>query len=69
MVKLTQKTTVIDGEKIAFVETEIDDGKYTYRVLFDQKTKKRFNAFAKANGFVIGKISSDASVPERVMEI
>lgn len=62
-VKLIQKVAEIDGKKVAYVATEISDGKYTYSVRFDEKTKKRFNAFAKANGFVVRVLAEGESVP------
>lgn len=69
MLKLKQKTAVIDGKKIAFVECYIDDGKYTYRCLFDEKTKPRFNAYARTHGFKIGVVAEDEDVNERTVTL
>ena len=62
-IKITQKVADIDGKKVAFVATEICDGKYTYPVRFDEKTKKRFNVFAKSNGFVVKVLADGENVP------
>ena len=64
---LEQKTTTIDGKKIAYVETTLysGDDKYSYRVLFDKKTKKRFNAFLTSQGFKVGEISADSEVESK----
>ena len=64
-----QKTTSIDGKRIAYVETKIKVEKYDYRVLFDDKTKKRFNAFLTSKGFKIGVISDTEDVPTKIIEI
>lgn len=64
--KLEQKVTNLDGKNIAYVESTLlsDDDKYTYRVLFDKKTKKRFNAFLTSKGFKIGEVSNPNDVPK-----
>lgn len=62
-VKLIQKVADIDGKNVAFVETQLcDENGRTYTARFDDKTKKRFNAFAKANGFIIGVVADGSSV-------
>ena len=69
MLKLKQKVAEINGKKIAFVECVIDDGKYTYRCQFDEKTKVRFNHFARSHGFKIGVISDGETIPERTVSL
>lgn len=66
-IMLKQKMTEIEGKKIAYVEVELTNGKYTYRVLFDKNTKKRFNAYCRSVGFVIGQ--TDEDLPETTLEI
>lgn len=69
MLKLKQKVAVIDGKKIAFVECYIDDGKFTYRCLFDKRTKPRFNLFVKSHGFKVGEVGEGENVPERTVTL
>lgn len=69
MLKLRQKVADIDGKKIAYVETVIDDGKFTYRCNFDEKTKKRYNIYLKNLGFKVGVVAEGENVPDKVMTI
>ena len=64
-----QKTTELDGKRIAYVETEMADGKYTYTVMFDKNTKKRFNAFLLSKGFKIGVVSTNEVIEEKGLEL
>lgn len=58
-VKLTQKNATIDGNLIAYVSTVLFDGKgHKYPCMFDKNTKKRYNAFCKSKGFVIGRVDT-----------
>lgn len=70
MVKLilTQKTATLDGSNVAYVEATIHIDKYSYRVLFDKQTKKRFNAYCKSLGFKVGKVK-DSEVSEKFEEM
>lgn len=69
--KITCKQNLkeIDGKLIAYVDTTISDDKYTYRVLFDKQTKKRFNAFLKSKGFIIGEVAKDTPIEDKEKEI
>jgi len=67
MIKLEQKTAVIDGKKIAYVDARIVDGKHDYPLRFDDKTKKRWNQFLRAKGFLVGEVTEDA--PAKVVEM
>lgn len=71
MLKITQKTFVNDetNEVVAFAECTIVNDKYDYRVMFDEKTKKRANTWFRSLGFRIGKLSPGETVPEKVVEI
>lgn len=69
MLKLKQKVADIDGKKIAFVECYIDDGKFTYRCMFDKRTKPRFNLFAKSHGFKVGEVAEGETVAERTITL
>ena len=66
---LTQKTDTIDGKKIAYVLAELKDDKYTYRVIFDKQTKKRFNAYVRSLGFTVGNIDNNVELPETQLEV
>jgi hypothetical protein len=68
MVKFTQKTAVIDGKKIAFVETVICLGGYSYSVRFDERNKKKINSYCRSLGFIIGEVADDIDVPCKVVE-
>lgn len=68
-VTLEQKTTTLEGKNVAYVETTLHDGGYTYRAIFDKQTKKRFNAFCKSKGFVIGEVDDISTVPAKTLEI
>lgn len=60
MLKLTQKSyKTDDGKLVAYVETCINIDNYSYNVKFDEKTKKRFNTFARKNGFVVGVVDKE----------
>lgn len=61
--------TTKDGKRIAFVKTEIKSGNYTYPVTFDKETKKRFNAYCKTLGFIIGEVEKEALVPDLTAEV
>lgn len=67
MLKLTQKHTEIEGKVIAYVETTLNIDGYTYTVRFDERTKKRFNTYARKNGFVIGAV--DTPPPSLAKEV
>ena len=58
-VKITQKSSIIDGKRIAYIDVEIVDKNYSYKVNFKEKTKIRFNTFARKQGFVIGEVNED----------
>ena len=57
-VELIQKTADIDGKKIAYVDVSLAIGAYNYAIRFDKKTKKRFNAFCRKEGFEIGRVDT-----------
>lgn len=67
--KLTQKTAVLDGKNIAYVKATIIEGNYSYDVMFDKNTKKRFNAFCVSKGFKVGVVDDVSTVPERILDI
>ena len=64
---LTQKTAVLDGKKIAYVECTLNDGKYTYKVMFDKQTKKRYNAYVRSLGFEVGEVTAEPA--EKTLEV
>lgn len=68
MVKINQKYYEKDGKTIGYVAVEIastdGDKVYTYPVKFDEKTRKRFNNYARSLGYTIGvtnKVCSDSA--------
>lgn len=62
MLKLTQKHyKTDDGKIVAYVETTINIDNYSYRVNFDEKTKKRFNVYARKSGFAVGVVDKEPS--------
>ena len=70
MLKLTQKTyTNNDGVSYAYVETTLNIGDYSYRVQFDEHTKKRFNNYARKEGFKVGKIAEGETIREFSKEV
>ena len=66
-VKLTQKVTTLDNKKIAYVECALVDGKYTYKVMFDKQTKKRYNAYVRSLGFEVGEVTAEPA--EKTLEV
>ncbi len=68
-VTLVQKTATLEEKNVAYVETTLHDGGYTYRAIFDKNTKKRFNAFCKSKGFIIGVVDDVSAVPSKTLEI
>lgn len=68
MVVIKQKTADINGDKIAYVETKICLGGHSYNVRFDEDTKKRYNAYCRSLGFVVGKVDPDVDVPDKEIE-
>ncbi len=66
---LEQKKTTLEGKTVAYVEATLKDENYTYRVLFDKNTKKRFNAFARAKGFTIGEIDKEFPLEEKKISL
>lgn len=70
MLKLTQKTYKNDeGVTYAYVETTLNIGNYSYRVNFDERTKKRFNAYARTQGFKVGKVADGETVEPIAKEV
>ena len=70
MLKLTQKTyTNNDGVSYAYVETTLNIGDYSYRVQFDEHTKKRFNNYARKEGFKVGKLAEGETVTPYTKEV
>lgn len=68
MVRINQKYMNKDGKTIGYVSVEIvtkaGDKEYIYPVKFDEKTRKRFNYYARSLGYTIGvtdKVCSDSA--------
>lgn len=69
IVNCEQKYMNKDGKTIGYVavviETKFGDKVYRYPVKFDEKTRKRFNKYARTLGYTIGvtdKVCSDTAV-------
>lgn len=61
-ITLTQGYFEKEGKKIGYVKPALtyksNDGKvYTYPINFDDKTRKRFNIYARSLGYEIGEIT------------
>lgn len=61
MVKIEQKFMEKDGKTIGYVAVtlvcETGDKEYSYPLKFDDKTRKRFNIYARSLGYQIGEIN------------
>lgn len=61
MVKIEQKYMEKDGKTIGYVAVTLfiknGDKEYYYPLKFDDKTRKRFNIYARSLGYEIGEIN------------
>lgn len=65
-ITFTQGYFVKEGKKIGYVKPSLthlaNDGKvYTYPITFDDKTRKRFNIYARSLGYDIGVVEKSCA--------